>query len=75
MKLGILSVKPTATTTPYCNIHQVVRDYRAGKPVVVRGYNQLAGLTIDCYEEPTLRQMGYTTIEFRLGSQSKEVAI
>jgi hypothetical protein len=35
----------------------------------------LSGLTIDCFEEPTLRSMGYTHVEFRLGSQSKEVVL
>lgn len=32
-------------------------------------------LTIDCYEESTLRSLGYTHVEFRLGDQSKEVAL
>lgn len=75
MKLDTLSVQPTANTTTYTNIQQVIRDYRAGKPVLVRGYGQLSGLTVDCYEEPTLRSMGYTSIEFRLGAQSKEVIL
>lgn len=76
MKLdNILSVQPTATPTPYTNVNQMIRDYYAGKPVVVRGYGRLSGLTIDCYEEPTLRSLGYTRVEFRLGSQSKEVAL
>ena len=75
MKLDILSVQPTANTTPYTNIGQVVRDYFRGKPVIVRGYNHLSGLTIDCYETPILKDMGYTTIEFRLGDQSKEVVL
>jgi len=71
----ILSVQPTNSTTPYYNIHQVIRDYRSGKPVLVRGYCHLSGLTIDCFEEPILRSMGYTHVEFRLGSQSKEMAL
>lgn len=71
----ILSVQPTNSTTPYYDIHQVIRDYRSGKPVLVRGYDQLSGLTIDCFEESALRSMGYTHVEFRLGSQSKEVAL
>lgn len=75
MKLDTLSVQPTANTTSYTNINQVIRDYYAGKPVLVRGYSQLSGMTVDCYEEPTLRSMGYTSIEFRLGSQSKEVTL
>jgi len=70
-----LSVQPTASLTPYTNIHQVIRDYRSGKPVLIRGYGQLSGLTIDCYEESALRSMGYTHVEFRLGPQSKEVAL
>ena len=75
MKLDTLSVQPTANTTPYTNIHQVIRDYRSGKPVLVRGYGQLSGLTVDCYEESVLRSMGYTHVEFRLGDQSKEVTL
>ena len=75
MKLDTLSVQPTVNTTPYTDISQVIRDYYAGKPVLVRGYNQLSGLTVDCYEEPTLRSMGYTRVEFRLGAQSKEVVL
>jgi hypothetical protein len=71
----ILSVQPTNSTSPYYDIHQVIRDYRSGKPVLVRGYDRLSGLTIDCYEEPTLRSMGYAYVEFRLGSQSKEVVL
>ena len=70
-----LSVQPTASPTPYTNISQVIRDYYAGKPVLVRGYDQLSGLTIDCYEESTLRSLGYTHVEFRLGDQSKEVTL
>lgn len=75
MKLDTLSVQPTANSTPYTNINQVIRDYFQGKPVLVRGYNQLSGLTIDCYETPVLKDMGYTCIEFRLGAQSKEVVL
>jgi len=41
MKLDTLSVQPTATTTPYTNVNQVIRDYYAGKPVLVRGYDRL----------------------------------
>lgn len=70
-----LSVQPTASNEVYTNIHQVVRDYRSGKPVLVRGYGPLAGLAIDCYEERTLKDMGYTRIEFRLGAQYREVAL
>lgn len=70
-----LSVQPTASNEVYTNIHQVIRDYYQGKPVLVRGYNQLSGLTIDCYEERTLRSLGYTHIEFRLGAESKEVVL
>lgn len=73
--MTILSVQPTAPLSNYTNIHQVLRDYRSGKPVLVRGYGQLSGLTIDYYEEPTLRSMGYTHVEFRLGGQSLEVAL
>ena len=73
--MTILSVQPTATTTPYTNLNQVLRDYRSGKPVLVRGYGQLSGLTVDCYEEPMLRSMGYTHVEFRLGAQALEVAL
>jgi hypothetical protein len=75
MKLDTLSVQPTATTTPYTNVNQVIRDYYAGKPVLVRGYDRLSGMTIDCFEAPILRDMGYTRVEFRLGDQSKEVAL
>jgi len=76
MKLDtVLSVQPTSSDVPYTNIHQVVRDYYAGKPVLVRGYCQLSGLTVDCYEETYLRDMGYTHVEFRLGDQSKEVVL
>lgn len=76
MKLDTtLSVQPTSSTTPYTNVNQVVRDYYAGKPVLVRGYCQLSGLTVDCYETPYLKDMGYTHVEFRLGSQSKEVVL
>lgn len=70
-----LSVQPTANNTPYTNIHQVIRDYYAGKPVLVRGYGPLSGLTVDCYEASTLRSLGYTSVEFRLGAQSKEVVL
>ena len=75
MKLDTLSVQATASNEVYTNIHQVIRDYRAGKPVLVRGYGPLSGLTVDCYEEPNLKSMGYTSIEFRLGAQSKEVVL
>jgi hypothetical protein len=71
----ILSVQPTKSTTPYTNIHQVLRDYRSGKPVLIRGYGELSGLTIDCFEESTLRSMGYTHVEFRLGAQALEVSL
>ena len=70
-----LSVQPTASPTPYTNISQVIRDYYAGKPVLVRGYGPFSGLTLDYYEESTLRSLGYTHVEFRLGDQSKEVAL
>lgn len=73
--MQILSVQPTATNEVYTNINQMIRDYRSGKPVLVRGYGPLSGLAIDCYEEPTLKGMGYTTIEFRLGAQHQEVAL
>lgn len=73
--MQILSVQPTASNEVYTNIHQVIRDYYAGKPVLVRGYGPLSGLTVDCYEERTLKDMGYTSVEFRLGAQSKEVAL
>lgn len=73
--MQILSVQPTANNTPYTNIHQVIRDYYAGKPVLVRGYGPLSGLTVDCYEADTLRSLGYTSVEFRLGAQSKEVVL
>jgi hypothetical protein len=73
--MTILSVQPTAPLSTYTNPHQVLNDYRSGKPVLVRGYDRLSGLTIDCYEEPTLRDMGYTHVEFRLGAQSLEVAL
>jgi hypothetical protein len=53
----------------------MVRDYRSGKPVLVRGYGPLSGLAVDCYEEPTLKDMGYTRIEFRLGSSYQEVVL
>lgn len=75
MKLDTLSVQATASNEVYTNIHQVIRDYHAGKPVLVRGYGPLSGLTVDCYGEPNLKDMGYTSIEFRLGSQSKEVVL
>ena len=75
MKLDTLSVQPTVNNTPYTNINQVIRDYFDGKPVLVRGYGPFSGLTLDCYEESTLRSLGYTSVEFRLGDQSKEVAL
>ena len=68
-----ISVAPT--THKYTNIDQMVRDYYEGRPVMVRGYGQLAGLAIDCFESKTLRELGYTTIEFCLGSQIKEVKL
>jgi hypothetical protein len=73
MNLGTLSVSPTAYT--YLNIHQMVSDYHRGRPVMVRGYGPLAGLTVDTYEERTLKQLGYTAIEFRYHDQSVEVAL
>ena len=75
MKLDIISVQPTASNEVYTNVSQVIRDYYAGKPVLVRGYGPLSGLTVDCYEEPILRDMGYTHVEFRLGSQHTEIAL
>ena len=75
MKLDTLSVQATASTEVYTNITQVIRDYHAGKPVLARGYGPLSGLTVDCYEGSSLKDMGYTRIEFRLGAQSKEVVL
>lgn len=75
MQLNTLSVQPTASSEPYTSVNQVVRDYYAGKPVLIRGYGPLAGLSVDCYEAATLRSLGYTQIEFRLGAQSKEVVL
>lgn len=75
MQLNTLSAQPTASNEVYTNINQVIRDYRSGKPVLVRGYGPLSGLAIDCYEERTLKDMGYTQIEFRLGAESKEVVL
>jgi hypothetical protein len=73
MNLGTLSVSPTTYT--YRNIHEMIRDYRRGRPVMVRGYGPLAGLTVDTYEERTFKELGYTAIEFRYGAQSKEVSL
>ena len=76
MKLDTtLSVQPTSSDVHYTSVNQVIRDYYAGKPVLVRGYGQMSGLTVDCYETPYLKDMGYTHVEFRLGDQSKEVAL
>jgi hypothetical protein len=73
MKLDTLSVAPINFS--YRNIHEMIRDYNRGHPVLVRGYSDLSGLTIDHYEESTLRSLGYKTIEFRYGSESKEVSL
>lgn len=70
MKLSI-----TPTTYRYKNIHQMLADYRSGRPVMVHGYGQLSGLTIDCYEEKTLKSLGYTHLELRYHDQSLEVAL
>ena len=72
---NILSVQATSSMEPYTNIDRVVQDYYDGKPVLVRGYGSLSGLTIDCYEEHTLRNLGYTALEFCLGSTQKEVSL
>lgn len=68
-----LSVAPT--TYSYDNVNQMVRDYYEGRPVMVRGYGPLAGLTIDCFESKTLRELGYETVEFCYGSQLKEISL
>ena len=73
MNLGTLSVSPTTYT--YRSVHQMIRDYHRGRPVMVHGYGPLAGLTVDTYEERTLKDLGYTAIEFRYGDQSVEVAL
>jgi hypothetical protein len=70
MKLSI-----TPTTYSYKTIHQMLADYRAGRPVMVHGYGPLSGLTVDCYEEYTLKKLGYTHIEFRYHDQSLEVVL
>lgn len=70
-----ISVQPTSTTTPYTHISQVTRDYFAGKPVIVRGYGPLSGLTIDCYEAAALRRMGYKRVELCLGTETEEVVL
>jgi hypothetical protein len=75
MKNQTLSVQPTASAKPYTNIHQVARDYYSGKPVLVRGYNELAGLTVDLYEANTLRSLGYSHLELCLGTETMEVAL
>lgn len=72
---NILSVQATSSDKPYTNVNQMIRDYHDGKPVLVRGYGPLSGLTVDCYEERTLRNLGYAAIEFCLGSTHKEVAL
>lgn len=75
MQLNTLSVQPTASSEPYTSVNQVVRDYYAGKPVIIRGYGPLAGLSVDCYEADTLRSLGYTSVEFCLNTETKEVVL
>jgi hypothetical protein len=70
MKLSI-----TPTTYNYKNIHKMLSDYRAGRPVMVHGYGPLSGLAVDCYEEHTLRNLGYTHLELRYHDQSMEVEL
>lgn len=73
MKLGTLSLAPT--TYAYQNVDQMISDYFAGRPVLVRGYGPLGGLSIDCYEESTLRSLGYSALEFRYGAYTKEIPL
>lgn len=70
-----LVVGPTRSDQPYYNVNQMLHDYQHGKPVLVSGYGPLSGLAIDCYEEQSLKDLGYNAIEFRLGAASLEVAI
>lgn len=75
MKLNTLSVSPTSSNTPYYTINEVIRDYYAGKPVMVRGYGPLMDQSIDQYDAPQLKDMGYTHVEFRLGGEYREVVL
>lgn len=75
MKLNTLSVAPTSSNVPYYTINEVIRDYYAGKPVMVRGYGPLMDQPIDVYDTPQLKDMGYTSVEFRLGGEYMEVAL
>jgi hypothetical protein len=75
MMQDVISVIPTVNDRPYRSVNEVYSDYVRGKPVLVRGYGPLSGLTVDVYEERTLKALGIKAIEFCLGGSTKEVVL